>query len=134
MFKRHFQLHRLALPLNSKRQNVAGVGMRADQIREFDLAIKWIDKIAVLIDLVISDGSHNVARLDPGFRRRHVRLDIRDVNAASFTRLPGVLAQLRIARWENRKTDCWKSAVLLALGFLEEVRDDRGRDCVDELR
>src|SRR5262249_38980840 len=101
MFKRDFQLHRLAFTLNLKWNDVAGVGMRADEIRELDLAVERIDIVSVLIDLVIANGGDNVADLHPGFRRGHIRLDAGDINAARFAGLAGKLSQLRISRWEK---------------------------------
>src|SRR6202022_1622956 len=107
---------------------------RADQIREIDFAIKWIDIVPVLVDLVISDRHDNVANPHTCFFCRHVWLDIRDINAARFACLPGEFAQLRITRWKEGKPDRRKSAVILALGFLQKMGDDRRRNSVDELR
>ncbi len=81
-----------------------------------------------------ADRHDDVTDLHPGFLGRHVRLDIRHVNAARFTGLPGEFAQLWITRWEKGKTDRRKSAVLLALGFLQKMGDDRRRNRIDELR
>src|SRR6059058_6015503 len=69
--------------------------MRTEQICEIDFAVKWVDIVAVLVDLVIADGHDNVTDLHSGFHRGRVRLDIRYVNAARFACLTGVFPQLR---------------------------------------
>ena len=84
MFERDLQLHRFPFTLNLKRQDVARVGMRADQIRKINLPVKRIHVVAVLIDLVIADSQHNI--------------DVGDINAPGFAGLSGVFAQLGIAR------------------------------------
>ena len=101
MFERDLQLHRLSFTLNLKRQDVARVGMRADQIRKINLPVKWIHIVAVLVDLVIADSQHNIADLHAGFHRGQVWLDVGDINAPGFTGLSGVFAQLWIARWKK---------------------------------
>src|SRR5262249_38296754 len=132
MLECDLELHRLAFTLNLKWENVACVGMRADQICEIDLAVKWIDIVAIFVDLVIPDRFHDVANLYSGFLGWHVRLDARYINAA-FTGLAREFAQLWVLGWEKRKPDPWKSAIILALGFFQKMRNDRRRDRVDEL-
>src|ERR1700736_5530380 len=101
MLQGHIQLHRLVLALNLKRHDVTGVGMRGEQIRKFDLAVKRIDIVAGLIDFVISNRSDDVAYVQSGFHRRHVGFDVRNVNARRLAGLTGKLSQLRVARREK---------------------------------
>src|SRR5437660_11817466 len=97
--------------------------MRTEQICEIDFAVKWVDIVAVLVDLVIADGHDNVTDLHSGFHRGRVRLDIRDVDAARFACLTGVFSQLLIARWKKLNTGRGKSAVLLATGLRQKLGD-----------
>src|SRR5213592_2282661 len=53
MLERHTQLHRLAIALDPKRDNVAGISVSGEQICKFDLAVEWIDIVAVLVDLAV---------------------------------------------------------------------------------
>src|SRR5207247_10786653 len=53
MLERHTQLHWLALAFDAKRDNIAGVSVGTEQICKFDLAVKWIDIVAVLVDLAV---------------------------------------------------------------------------------
>ena len=82
MFQSHVQLHRFAVTLNVERNNIAGVRVRCQQIRELDLAVKRIHVVAVLINVVISDRGHDVAHLQSCLICRRARLDIGYVNAA----------------------------------------------------
>src|SRR6266849_4122050 len=97
MLERHTQLHWLAIALDAKRDNIAGVSVGGEQICEFDLAVKWIDIVAVLIDLFVRDRCYDVADFQPGFHCRRIRLYIRNVNPAAFPCFSGELAQFRIA-------------------------------------
>src|SRR5205085_6482145 len=63
MLERYFHFHRFPLTLDLKREHVSRVGVRADQIGKIDFAVKWIDIVPVLVDLVITDGHDNVANL-----------------------------------------------------------------------
>src|SRR5207244_10339472 len=65
MFQSHVQLHRLAVALNAERNNITGIGVRCEQIRELDLAVKRIHVVAVLINVVNSDRGYDVANLEP---------------------------------------------------------------------
>src|SRR5207253_3722859 len=134
MLKRDLQLHRLALALNLKRQHVSRVRMRADQIGKFNLTVEWIDIVAVWIDLVISDRHDNVTYLHSGFHRRHVGLNASHISTARFAGLARIFTQLRVARRKERKTNCGKTAITLALRFLQKMGDNRRRNRVDELR
>jgi hypothetical protein len=40
MLKRHIQLHWLAIALNAKGNNIAGIGVGGKQICEFDLTVE----------------------------------------------------------------------------------------------
>jgi hypothetical protein len=69
------------------------------QIREFDLAVKGIHVVAVLIDFIVRDCSHDVAHLKSRFHGWRAWLDIRYVNPAGV--LPcfsGELTQRGVAR------------------------------------
>src|SRR6266566_1807748 len=100
MLERYTQLHWLAIALDAKRDNIAGVSVGSEQVCKFDLAVKWIDIVAVLIDLIVRDRCYDVADFQPGFHRRCIRLDIRNVNAAALAYFSGELAQFRVTRWE----------------------------------
>ena len=61
------------------------------QIGELHLAVKRIDVIPILIDLVISNGDDDVADLQTRFGRRHFRFNAGHVNAGRFA---GLLRQI----------------------------------------
>ena len=134
MLERHAQLHRLAIALDAKRDNIAGVSVGSEQICKFDLPVKWIDIVAVLVDLVVRNRCHDVTYLQPGFHCGRIRLYFRNVNPASFSCFSGELAQFRIACGKKRKTRRRKTAIILALSFFQKVRDDRCGDGVEQLR
>jgi hypothetical protein len=97
MLQSHVELHRFAVALNVERNNIAGVRVRCQQIRELDLAVQRIHVVAVLINVVISDRGDDVALLQSRLIRRRTRFNIGYVNAALafFSR---ELAQRRIPR------------------------------------
>src|SRR5207245_5178326 len=99
MLERYTQLHWLAIALDAKRDNIAGVSVGSEQICKFDLAVKWIDIVAVLVDLAVRNRCHDVAHVQPGFHRRRMRLYSRNVNAASFFFFLCELAQVRVGCW-----------------------------------
>ena len=84
-----------------ERDDIAGVSVGCQQIREFDLTVKRIHIVTILVDFVVPNPSHGVADLESGFRCRRAWFHIRYVNAASFAFFTGELTQLRIARGEE---------------------------------
>ena len=84
-----------------ERDNVAGVCVRCKQVCEFDLSIKRIDVVAVLVDFIVPDRCDDVANLESSFHCRRARFHIGNVNAAGFAFSCGELTQLRIARWKK---------------------------------
>ena len=101
VLERHFQFHWFTAALNAKRNNVSGISVSGEQIGKVDFAVKRIDVVAILIDLIVCDRCHNVADLQATFHGRHVWLDIRDVNPGGFACLARIFSQLRIARWKK---------------------------------
>src|SRR5207249_11222288 len=101
-----------------ERDNVTGVSMRCQQICEFDLAKKPIYVVAILVDLIVPDGCHDIAHLESGLHCRGACFHIRNVNAASFSFFSSELTQLRIAGWKKRESSGGKTTIVLAFGFL----------------
>ena len=112
---------------------VADKSMRGDEIGELNLPVKRIDIIPVLIELVLTNRGDDVANFQSRFCRRHFRLHARHINAGRFACLSRIFAQVRIARWEKTESDGRKTAVVLRVGVLEKMRDDRRRNRVDGL-
>src|SRR4029453_9733269 len=133
MLERHIELHWFAIALNTKANNVARVGVSGEQICEFDLAVEWIDIVAVLFDLGVCDRRYDVADLQPSFHCRRIWFYVCDVNAVALAFLSGELTQFGIPRWEKRKTGGRKPLVILTFSFLQKMRDDGRRDGVDQL-
>src|SRR5947199_14791 len=85
--------------LNSKRNNIAGVRVSREQIRELDLAVKRVHVVAVLIDFIVRDRSHDVTHLESRFHGWRAWLDSGYIYSAGV--LPffsGELTQRGIAR------------------------------------
>ena len=76
--------------------NVAGIGVRGQQIGELDLAIERIRVVAVLINVMIANRRYDVADLQSGSRGRRTSLYVGYVNAA-LPFFPGELTQRWIA-------------------------------------
>ena len=84
-----------------ERDNVARVSVSCQQICKFDLAVKWVHIVAILVDFMIPDRSHDIPNLKSGLHRRRAWFHIRNVDAAAFAFLFGELAQFWIARWKK---------------------------------
>src|SRR5256714_12038424 len=117
MFQSHVQLHRFALALNSERNNIAGVRVRREQIRELDLAVKRVHVVAVLIDFIVRDCSHDVAHLESRFHSWCPWLDSSYINSARVLLFfSGELTQRGIARRRERSEE--HTSELQSLAYL----------------
>src|SRR6185503_17088459 len=133
MLQSDIDLSWFALALNLERNDVAGVRVRCQQIRELDFAIKRIDVVAVLINVVIPDRGHDVALLQSCLICRGACLDISYVNAA-LALFRRELAQRGVPRREKCETGRWETTIILTFRFSQEMRDDRRRDSIEQLR
>src|SRR5205814_4823993 len=134
VFERHFQFHWFTAALNAKRNNIARIGVSSKQVREFDLAVEWIDVVTVLINLAVCDRGHDVADLESSLHCRRIRFHICNVNAVALALFSGELSQFGISRWEKRKTGRREPTIVLALSFFQKMGDDGRGDGVEQLR
>ncbi len=73
--------------------------MGRQQICELDLAVERVHIVAILIDFIVRDCSHNVADLKPRLHRRRTRLHIRHIDSTGILAFfSGKLAQCRVTR------------------------------------
>src|SRR5438552_4777736 len=95
--------------------------------------MKRINVVSILIDRIPPNREDDIANLQPGFRRRHVRVDASHVDTSRLAGLSGVTAQLRITRWKKTESGGGKPVIMLCFRIFQKMGDNWSGDCVEDL-
>src|SRR5262249_6837401 len=108
-----------SLPLDAKGNAIASVRVCRQQIGELDLAIERVHVVAILIDLIVRDRSHDVPDLESRFHCWRTRLHVRYINSTGILAFfSGELAQRGVACRKKREAGGRKPAIILAFSIL----------------